>query len=73
MVGKDLAHEALTTSIEEIIRLNAAAVGISVFIGSDYESGQGAPHDAEILGERLRVPTDGEGRPHPFVCGRRSR
>ena len=37
MAGKDLAHEALTTSIEEIIRLNASAVGISVFIGSDYE------------------------------------
>ena len=37
VVGKDLANEALTTSIEEIIRLNASAVGISVFVGSDYE------------------------------------
>jgi putative autoinducer-2 (AI-2) aldolase len=37
MVGKDLANEVLTTSIEEILRLNAAAAGISVFIGSDYE------------------------------------
>lgn len=37
MAGKDLAHEAITTSIEEIIRLNATAVGLSVFIGSDYE------------------------------------
>ena len=37
MVGKDLANEGLTTSIEEIIRLNASAVGISVFVGSDYE------------------------------------
>ena len=37
MVGKDLADEELTTSIEEIVRLNAAAVGISVFIGSDHE------------------------------------
>jgi len=37
MVGKDLANEIITTSIEEIIRLNAAAVGISVFVGSDYE------------------------------------
>ncbi len=37
MVGKDLANEELTTSIEEIIRLNVAAVGISVFIGSEYE------------------------------------
>jgi len=37
MVGEDLANEAITTSIEEIIRLNATAVGVSVFVGSDYE------------------------------------
>ena len=37
MAGKDLADEALTTSIEEIIRLNVSAVGVSVFVGSDYE------------------------------------
>ncbi len=37
MVGKDLANEAITTSIEEAIRINASAMGISVFIGSDYE------------------------------------
>ena len=37
MAGKDLADEGLTTSIEEIIRLNAAAVGVSIFVGSDYE------------------------------------
>ena len=37
MVGKDLANEIITTSMEETIRLNASAVGISVFIGSDYE------------------------------------
>ena len=37
VIGKDLAHEAITTSIDEIIRLNVAAVGVSVFIGSDYE------------------------------------
>jgi putative autoinducer-2 (AI-2) aldolase len=37
MVGEDLANEELTTSIAEIIRLNAAAVGLSIFIGSHYE------------------------------------
>ena len=37
MVGDDLAHEGLTTSVEEAIRLNAAAVGLSIFVGSDYE------------------------------------
>lgn len=37
VVGQDLANEGITTSMEEVIRLNAAAVGISVFVGSDYE------------------------------------
>lgn len=37
MAGEDLANEGLTTSIEEIIRLNATAVGISIFVGSNYE------------------------------------
>ncbi len=37
MAGKDLADEGLTTSIEEIIRLNVSAVGVSVFVGSNYE------------------------------------
>jgi putative autoinducer-2 (AI-2) aldolase len=37
VVGRDLADEILTTSIEEIIRLHVAAVGISIFVGSDYE------------------------------------
>jgi len=37
VVGKDLANEILTTSIEEVLRLGVASVGVSVFIGSDYE------------------------------------
>jgi len=37
MVGKDLANEGIITSMEEAIRLNVSAVGISVFIGTDYE------------------------------------
>ncbi|MFQ6003115.1 MAG: 3-hydroxy-5-phosphonooxypentane-2,4-dione thiolase [Candidatus Zixiibacteriota bacterium] len=37
MVGKDLANEGITTSIQEILRLNATAVGISIFVGSNYE------------------------------------
>ncbi len=38
IVGQDLADEGITTSIEEIIRLNATAVGLSIFVGSEYES-----------------------------------
>jgi putative autoinducer-2 (AI-2) aldolase len=37
VVGKDLANEMISTSIQEVIRLNAVAVGISIFVGSDYE------------------------------------
>lgn len=37
MVGKDLANEGITTSMKEAIRLNVAAVGLSIFVGSDYE------------------------------------
>ena len=37
VVGKDLANEGITTSVRDAIRLNVAAVGLSVFVGSDYE------------------------------------
>jgi putative autoinducer-2 (AI-2) aldolase len=52
MVGKDLANEGITTSLEEAIRLNASAVGISVFVGSDYEK--------ESLLNLARLVDDGE-------------
>lgn len=37
VVGGDLANESITTSIEEILRLNVTAVGVSIFVGSTYE------------------------------------
>lgn len=37
VIGEDLANEGITTSIKEAVRLNASAVGLSVFIGSKYE------------------------------------
>ncbi|MBN1842646.1 MAG: 3-hydroxy-5-phosphonooxypentane-2,4-dione thiolase [Deltaproteobacteria bacterium] len=37
VIGKDLSDEIITTSVEEMIRLNVAAVGLSIFVGSDYE------------------------------------
>ncbi|MEJ2024381.1 MAG: 3-hydroxy-5-phosphonooxypentane-2,4-dione thiolase LsrF [Deltaproteobacteria bacterium] len=33
----DGLFEVITTSVEEMIRLNVAAVGVSIFVGSDYE------------------------------------
>jgi len=57
IAGKDLAHEGITTSMEEAIRLNACAVGISIFVGTDYE------HDSLLNlarlvdeGERYGIP-----------------
>ena len=37
VVGEDLANETITTSIKEIIKLNASAVSMSIFVGSKYE------------------------------------
>jgi putative autoinducer-2 (AI-2) aldolase len=37
MVGKDLAHEGITTSMKDAVRLNVSAVGLSIFVGSEYE------------------------------------
>ena len=37
IIGKDLANEGITTSIKDAVRLNVAAVGLSIFVGSDYE------------------------------------
>jgi len=57
MVGKDLANEGLTTSIEEAVRLNASAVGISIFVGSDYEK-ENLLNLAKLVdeGERYGIP-----------------
>ncbi len=38
VVGEDLANESLVTSIQEILRLNAMAVSMSVFVGTKYEN-----------------------------------
>ena len=57
MVGKDLANEGITTSMEEAVRLNASAVGISVFVGSDYEK-ESLLNLARLVdeGERYGIP-----------------
>lgn len=37
IIGEDLANESITTHIAEAVRLNACAVGVSIFVGSKYE------------------------------------
>jgi putative autoinducer-2 (AI-2) aldolase len=57
MAGKDLANEGITTSMEEVIRLNASAVGLSVFVGTDYEH-QSLLNLSQLVneGERYGIP-----------------
>jgi len=57
MVGKDLANEGITTSMEEALRLNVSAVGISVFVGTDYEK-ESLLNLAKLAdeGERYGIP-----------------
>jgi DhnA family fructose-bisphosphate aldolase class Ia len=38
VVGKDLANETIVTSVKEALRHNVVGVGVSVFVGSDYET-----------------------------------
>ncbi len=57
MVGGDLANEGITASLEEAIRLNVSAIGISVFVGSDYEK-QSLLNLSQLVneGERYGIP-----------------
>ena len=57
VVGRDLADEGITTSMEEAARLNVSAVGISIFVGTDYER-QSLLNLAKLVdeGERYGIP-----------------
>ena len=37
IISEDLSNEDITTSMEEAVRLNAAAVALSIFIGTEHE------------------------------------
>jgi putative autoinducer-2 (AI-2) aldolase len=37
IIGEDLSREAITVSMKDVIRLNVAAVALSIYIGSRYE------------------------------------
>ncbi len=56
-VLKELSDEGVTTSIEEAIRLNASAVAVSVFVGSENEK-QTLMNLSELVneGERFGMP-----------------
>ena len=56
-VLKELSDEVVTTSIEEALRLNASAVAVSVFVGSEHEK-ETLANLAELVneGERYGMP-----------------
>lgn len=60
IVGPHLENESLTTDFEEAIRLNVAGVGLSVFVGTEFER-QTLTGLAELvnLGERYGMPVLG--------------
>ncbi len=54
---KELSDEVVTTSIEEAIRLNASAVAVSIFVGSEHEK-ETLANLSELVneGERYGMP-----------------
>ena len=54
---KELSDEVVTTSMEEAIRLNASAVAVSIFVGSEHEK-ETLANLSEMVnaGERYGVP-----------------
>lgn len=57
IVGQDLSNEAITTSMEEAIRLNVSALALSIFVGSAYEH-QTLVNLAKLVdeGEKYGIP-----------------
>jgi putative autoinducer-2 (AI-2) aldolase len=52
ILKEDLSDEGITTSMRDAVRLNAAAVSISIFVG--------APHERETLLNLAKLVDDGE-------------
>ena len=57
IIGKDLSNEGITVSFEDAIRLNVAAVAISVYVGTDYEN-QTLTNLAKLIdeGQKYGIP-----------------
>jgi putative autoinducer-2 (AI-2) aldolase len=56
-VLRELSNEEITTSMEEVLRLNAAGVGMSIFVGAEYEK-QTLTNLGRLVseGERYGIP-----------------
>lgn len=60
VIGEDLSNEDITTSMEDAFRLNAAAVALSIFVGSKYEH--------QTLTNLSRLVDEGEERGMPVLA-----
>lgn len=59
-VLKELSDEVVTTSIEEAVRLNASAVAVSIFVGSE--------HEKETLNNLSQLVNEGERYGMPVLA-----
>jgi putative autoinducer-2 (AI-2) aldolase len=57
IISNDLSNEAITTSIEDAVRVNASAVTLSIFVGAEHEH-QSLVNLAKLVdeGERYGIP-----------------
>ena len=60
IIGETLTNEAITTSIEDAIRLNVAAVALSIFVGS--------AHEHQTLTNLGRLVNEGEAHGVPVLA-----
>jgi len=60
VVGESLANEGITTPIIEALRLNAAAVALSIFVGT--------PHEKQTLLNLSNLVTEGESVGMPVLA-----
>ncbi len=60
ILKEDLSDESITTSMAEAVRLNAAAVALSIFVGS--------PHEKESLINLSRLVNEGQEAGMPVVA-----
>ena len=60
VVGESLANEGITTPIVEALRLNAAAVALSIFVGT--------PHEKQTLLNLSNLVTEGESVGMPVLA-----
>ena len=60
VLHEDLSNEAITTSLQEAVRLNVAAIALSVFVG--------APHEHQTLVGLSHLVDDGESWGMPVMA-----